>query len=227
MNVGSTAYEKYFFEFFKLSKIEFASIDEFFNKVKETVNKQENMFERKQPIGKATIVVGYSGNGKTTYIKKNKSENSSVISMDQVTRELYYEKKGEKVNPLEIINRFGKKLEEAACTGKKELYIDGLWLNLLTRMSLIQSLKSLGYDVTLVSLLDNDFVNSCLKNRIADETKDLSKDSEEYRQKKDFILNFHNDEEKRNAVNEQMQKGMFKLGVNHYVDLERNNFIEI
>ena len=51
-------------------------------------------------------------------------------------------------------------------------------------MSLIQTLKSLGYDVTLVSLLDKNLVSSCLKNRIIDETKDLSKDSEEYERKK-------------------------------------------
>ncbi len=90
-------------------------------------------------------------------------------------------------------------------------------------MSLVQSLKHLGYDVTLVSLLDRDLVSSCLKNRIIDETKNLSKDSDEYQRKKDFIINFHNDEEKRNAVNEQLRNNMFKLGVNHYIDFGRNN----
>ena len=145
--------------------------------------------------------------------------------MDQFTKELYYEKNESKASPLEIIKKFGEKLEEAYRNKKKDIYIDGLWLNLLTRMSLIQTLKSLGYDVTLVSLLDKDFVNNCLKNRIEDETKHLSKDSDEYQRKKDFIINFHNDEEKRNVVNEQIQNDMFKLGTNHYIDFE--NSIEL
>lgn len=225
MSENITTYEKYFFEFFKLSKIEFTSINEFFNKVKEILEQQNEAIKNDGTTGKATIVVGYSGNGKTTYINSNKDENSYVISMDQVTKELYHEKNEGKATPLEIIKRFGEKLEEASGTKKKDIYIDGLWLNLLTRMSLIQTLKSLGYDVTLVSLLDKDFVSSCLKNRIADETKHLSKDSDEYRRKKDFIINFHNDEEKRNAVNEQIQNDMFKLGINHYIDFE--NSIEL
>ena len=225
MDEKITTYEKYFFDFFRLSKIEFTSINDFFNKVKETVKQQNETIKNKDIIGKATIVVGYSGNGKTTYINRNKDENSYVISMDQVTKELYQEKNESKATPLEIIKRFGEKLEEASRTKKKKIYIDGLWLNLLTRMSLIQTLKSLGYDITLVSLLDKDFVSSCLKNRIIDETKDLSKDSEEYERKKDFIINFHNDEEKRNAVNEQIQNDMFRLGTNHYIDFE--NSIEL
>ena len=225
MSENITTYEKYFFEFFKLSKIEFTSINEFFNKVKEIVEQQNEAIKNDGTIGKATIVVGYSGNGKTTYIDSNKDENSYVISMDQVTKELYHEKNEGKATPLEIIKRFGEKLEEASRTKKKNIYIDGLWLNLLTRMSLIQTLKSLGYDVTLVSLLDKNLVSSCLKNRIIDETKDLSKDSEEYERKKDFIINFHNDEEKRNAVNEQIQNDMFRLGTNHYIDFE--NSIEL
>ena len=225
MDEKITTYEKYFFDFFRLSKIEFTSINDFFNKVKETVKQQNETIKNIDIIGKATIVVGYSGNGKTTYINRNKDENSYVISMDQVTKELYQEKNESKATPLEIIKRFGEKLEEASRTKKKNIYIDGLWLNLLTRMSLIQTLKSLGYDVTLVSLLDKNLVSSCLKNRIIDETKDLSKDSEEYERKKDFIINFHNDEEKRNAVNEQIQNDMFRLGTNHYIDFE--NSIEL
>lgn len=225
MNENITTYEKYFFEFFRLSKTEFTSINEFFNKVKEVVKQQNEAIKNNGTIGKATIVIGYSGNGKTTYINNNKDENSYVISMDQVTKELYYEKNESKASPLEIIKRFGEKLEEAYRNKKKDIYIDGLWLNLLTRMSLIQTLKSFGYDVTLVSLLDKDFVNNCLKNRIEDETKHLSKDSDEYQRKKDFIINFHNDEEKRNVVNEQIQNDMFKLGTNHYIDFE--NSIEL
>ena len=225
MKENITTYEKYFFEFFKLSKIEFTSINEFFDKVKEIVKQQNETIKNDSTNGKATIVVGYSGNGKTTYINSNKDEDSYVVSMDQVTKEFYYEKNESKATPLEIIKRFGEKLEEVSRTKKKDIYIDGLWLNLLTRMSLIQTLKSLGYDVTLVSLLDKDFVSSCLESRIADETKHLSKDSDEYKRKKDFIINFHDDEEKRNVVNEQLQNNMFKLGVNHYIDFE--NSIEI
>ena len=215
-------YEKYFFKFFKLSQIEFTYINDFFNMVKEIVEQQNKAIKNNETIGKATIVVGYSGNGKTTYIDNNKDENSYVISMDQVTKELYNEKDGKKATPIEIIKRFGEKLEEASITKKKDIYIDGLWLNILTRMSLVQSLKYLGYDVTLVSLLNKDLVSSCLKNRIIDETKNLSKDSDEYQRKKDFIINFHNDEEKRNAVNEQLQNNMFKLGINHYIDFEKS-----
>lgn len=44
-------------------------------------------------------------------------------------------------------------------------------------------------------------------------------------EKKDFIISFHNDEEKRNAVNEQIQNDMFRLGTNHYIDFE--NSIEL
>ena len=67
MSENITTYEKYFFEFFKLSKIEFTSINEFFNKVKEIVG-QQNEAIKNVGTGKATIVVGYSGNGKKTYI---------------------------------------------------------------------------------------------------------------------------------------------------------------
>lgn len=225
MSETITTYEKYFLEYFRLSKIDFSSINDFFNKVKETVEQQNEAIKNNGTIGKATIVLGYSGNGKTTYINRNKGENSYVISMDQVVNELYDEKGENKAAPLEIIKRFGEKLEEAASTKKKDIYIDGLWLNLLTRMSLIQTLKHLGYDVTLVSLLDKDLVSTCLKNRIADETKHLSEDSDEYKRKKDFIINFHNDEEKRNFVNEQLKNNMFKLGINHYIDFE--NSIEL
>ena len=225
MNEKITTYEKYFFDFFKLTKIKFSSANEFFNGVKETVKYQNKTIENKYNIGKATIVVGYSGNGKTTYINNHKNENSHVISMDQVTKELYYEKNKNAPTPIEIIKRFGEKLEEASINKEKDIYVDGLWLNLLTRMSLVQTLKSLGYDVTLVSLLDKNFVNKCLNKRIIDETKNLEKDSDEYKKKREFIINFHNDEEKRNAVNEQLQNDMFKLGVDHYIDFE--NSIEL
>ncbi len=97
MNENITTYEKYFLKFFKLTQIDFTSINDFFNMVKGMVEQQNKAIENNETIGKATIVVGYSGNGKTTYINNHKNENSCVISMDQVTRELYKEKGGKKV----------------------------------------------------------------------------------------------------------------------------------
>jgi len=36
------------------------------------------------------------------------------------------------------------------------------------------------------------------------------------------MINFHDDEKKRNAVNEQIQNDMFRLGINHYIYFENS-----
>ena len=117
----------------------------------------------------AVIVIGYSGSGKTTFInefcKKNRFFES--ISMDDTYKEVLKSKS--RTSDMEVITVFGKKLECSA-NSRSNIIIDGLWLNVFTRMALLKTLKELGYTTYIVDIADDNIMYERLKLRADDLT---------------------------------------------------------
>lgn len=117
----------------------------------------------------AVIIIGYSGSGKTTFInefcKKNRFFES--ISMDDTYKEVLKSKS--RASDMEVITVFGKKLECSA-NSRSNIIIDGLWLNVFTRMALLKTLKELGYTTYIVDIADDNIMYERLKLRADDLT---------------------------------------------------------
>ena len=116
----------------------------------------EEVRKRMVTVGEKTkhaiLILGFSGNGKTTYIKKYKEEHPEyrIVSMDKVATEIYKKKLPNTSD--NIISSFGDVLEDANNKGN-HIIIDGNFLNLLTRAALIDTLNSMGYQIDIIDLI--------------------------------------------------------------------------
>lgn len=126
------------------------------------VPKTDNVEDRK-----AVVMHGFSGNGKTTWIRNFCKEHPDylVLSMDSVVRKSQKET-GKMPEGMEITEVFSKALDEI-CESGKNVIVDGNFLNLLTRMALVDSLHSYGYFVSLVDI--TPIFDVTIESRIMDE----------------------------------------------------------
>ena len=115
----------------------------------------------------AVVMHGFSGNGKTTWIKKFCSEHPEyiVLSMDTVVRKKQNEL-GRRIEGMEITEAFSEAFDEA-CASSKKIIVDGNFLNLFTRMSLVDSFHTNGYSVSLIDI--TPIFDTTIKSRIMDE----------------------------------------------------------
>ncbi len=169
----------------------------------------------------AVIVLGYSGNGKSTWIESFRRANPDyeVISMDSVARSL-----GEYPKKSEVVRIFGEKLEKAH-DEEKNIIVDGNFLNLLTRSALLDTLKTYDYQVNLVDITDNvlrvlpqrilDVTASRLNYPITKENIDRVLESEEFKKARKEVIDFYNDEKRRSYFDEQISYGVVGLGADH------------
>ena len=176
---------------------------------------------------------GFSGNGKTTWINNWCLENPEyvVLSMDSVVRELS-DKLGRQVDGMEITKAFSEKLDEV-CSNNKNVVVDGNFLNLLTRMALVDSLHNYGFGVSLVDI--TPIFDVTIKSRIMSEASrvigeevnedNVSKYRDDFRYKnmEQRVMQYHNMERLRASYNEQMVLGATSFGVEDVIVVDNSS----
>ena len=182
---------------------------------------------------KALVMFGFSGNGKTTWINNWCLENPEyvVLSMDSVVRELS-DKLGRQVDGMEITMAFSEKLDEV-CSNNKNVVVDGNFLNLLTRMALVDSLHNYGFGVSLVDI--TPIFDVTIKSRIMSEASrvigeevnedNVSKYRDDFRYKnmEQRVMQYHNMERLRASYNEQMILGATSFGVEDVIVVDNSS----
>lgn len=176
---------------------------------------------------KALIMFGFSGNGKTTWIKNFCLEHPDyvVLSMDSVVRELS-DKLGRQVDGMEITKAFSDKLDEV-CSSNGKVIVDGNFLNLLTRMALVDSLHTYGFSATVVDI--TPIFDVTIQKRIMSEASRVIgeeitednvsqyRDDFRYRNMERRVMDFHNNERLRSSYVEQTMLGATSFGVEDVV----------
>ena len=182
---------------------------------------------------KALVMFGFSGNGKTTWINNWCLENPEyvVLSMDSVVRELS-DKLGRQVDGMEITMAFSEKLDEV-CSNNKNVVVDGNFLNLLTRMALVDSLHAYGFGVSLVDI--TPIFDVTIKSRIMSEASrvigeevnedNVSKYRDDFRYKnmEQRVMQYHNVERLRSSFKEQMILGATSFGVEDVIVVDNSS----
>lgn len=209
-------YEKQFAKYTKLSEREYNNYSELIEAVKAV-----SVDRSGDPIANAVVLLGFSGNGKTTWINNFVQENPSyeVLSMDSVQRSL-----GDRAEPSMIVREFARRLEEI-CSNGKNIVIDGNFLNLLTRSALLDSLKTFKYQVNIVDITNK--IGDILPIRILDRTaqvlgykitreniQNVLKTSE-FSMCRREILEYYMNERIRSNFDEQIQYGVIYLGADN------------
>lgn len=123
------------------------------------------------PTLNAVVVLGYSGNGKTTAIKTfvlNHPE-YKIISIDEICK-MFINQSNKYPNIYELQSLFGKELEKSVIN-KQNIILDGNFLNILNRMALSDYLHSNGYNINSLNL--TPMISITLPLRIEDETTKL------------------------------------------------------
>lgn len=162
----------------------------------------------------AIVMHGFSGNGKSTWIKNFCLEHPEyiVLSMDTVVRKRQ-EELGIRIEGMEITEAFSKAFDEA-CSSSKKIIVDGNFLNLLTRMALVDSFHMNGYSVSLVDITPifditierriMDEASRVFGVRITDENVGLVKNHPTYKQVEAHVRSFH--EQERASANYDEQR---------------------
>ena len=189
---------------------------------------KSSMIERKkEPSANAIIVMGFSGNGKSTWIRNFLKENPDyvVISMDTIQKRLLEQNIKDS---SAVVRDFGKAIEEATSYSKNIIF-DGNFLNLLTRMSLADTLKLFNYNINIVNITDN--ILNILPIRIMDEVSrvlnekvdqsNISKyiNDPRFIQIYNKVCNYYFSERKRSAFDEQIKYDVLNLGIDKLFDI--------
>ena len=162
------------------------------------------------PTLNAVVVLGYSGNGKTTAIKNFVLNNPEykIISIDEICKS-FINQNNKYPNIYELQSLFGKELEKSVIN-KENIILDGNFLNILNRMALSDYLHSNDYNINSLNL--TPMISKTLPLRIEDETtKILNKNFQGNRLFYDYanmlatknIMSFYSLERKRASMIEQ------------------------
>lgn len=175
----------------------------------------------------AIVMHGFSGNGKSTWIKNFCLEHPEyvVLSMDTVVRKRQ-EELGRRIEGMEITEAFSKAFDEA-CSSSKKIIVDGNFLNLLTRMALVDSFHMNGYSVSLVDITPifditierriMDEASRVFGVRITDENVGLVRNHPTYKQVEAHVRSFHEQERASANYNEQRLVLGTSIGVEEVV----------
>ena len=166
----------------------------------------------------AIILLGYSGNGKSTWSREFRQKNSEFqeFSWDEEMGKLLRNRRGQKISGEEQLRVVGQSLEDKS---DKNIVVDGNYLNLPLRVALINTLHGYGYNVYLADLTPQ--INETLQYRIDDEIDKFRSDPRYMGCSDGEIRNhvtkgsydFKADEEKRSSFSEQVRCGAVGLGV--------------
>lgn len=182
---------------------------------------------------KALVMFGFSGNGKTTWINNFCLENPDyvVLSMDSVVRELS-DKLGRQVDGMEITKAFSEKLDEV-CSSNSNVIVDGNFLNLLTRMALVDSLHTYGFLVSLVDI--TPIFDITIEKRIMSEASRVIgvpinednvssyRNDQRYKNMERRVMDYHNNERLRASYQEQMILGATSFGVEDVIVVDNSS----
>lgn len=175
----------------------------------------------------AVVMFGFSGNGKTTWINNFCHDNQDyiVLSMDSVVMDLGC-KLGRKVNTVEILAAFSEKIDEV-CPKYNNVIVDGNFLNLLTRMALVDSLHTYDFKVTLVDI--TPIFDITIKKRIMSKASDemgisinedndyLYRNDQKYQEVEQEIIDFHNQEKENANYEEQKMYDVIPFGIEEII----------
>lgn len=152
-------YQEEFERFEKIASCDYSSYDEACQAVKSAlIHKSDFSGEE------AIVVLGYSGNGKTTWINNFRRDNPGyeVISYDDIVKNLTLSL-GDKVDSKSYVSAIGEEIDRL-CSNHLNIIFDGKFLNIFTRSALTQTLHSYGYFVSMVDL--TDIIDDVLPKRL-------------------------------------------------------------
>lgn len=179
---------------------------------------------------KAMVLFGFSGNGKSTWIKNFQKDNGDylILSMDYVVKSAT-EVKGSALSSEEIIRYFSNALDYVVSRGCNVI-IDGNFLNFVTRMILVDSLHTHGYDVSLVDI--TPIFDVTLERRIMDvasrligspvtvENVDSYRTDPRYLAAKQNVMEYHEKERHNACYDEQILLGLTSFGVERVITVD-------
>ena len=224
-------YLKNFEKYKRLTQKEYDSFHQF---AEEAIKQIKAVYQKEEKM-EAILVSGFSGNGKTTWINEflRKRPDYKLVSMDEATRKIIKKYNATRLDERiyqEILQEFGTQLEVHANLGES-IILDGLFINLLTRLALIDTLHDLNYPITLVDLTPN--IHKTLKSRIEDEVKKVieygkkqgysrEKLEELVEKQIQFVQEFYQRERQRNNFDEQITLGLIDLGIDKKEEERKN-----
>lgn len=179
---------------------------------------------------KAVVLFGFSGNGKSTWIRNFQRDNRDylILSMDYVVKSAT-QAKGRKLSDEDIIRQFSSALDFVV-SNKRNVIIDGNFLNFVTRMILVDSLHTHGYDVSLVDI--TPIFDVTLERRIMDVASKLIgspvtpenvanyRDNPRYLAAKQSVMEYHEKEKNNACYDEQMLLGLTSFGVERVITVD-------
>lgn len=179
---------------------------------------------------KAVVLFGFSGNGKSTWIKNFQRDNRDylILSMDYVVKSAT-QVKGRSLSDEEIIRQFSNALDFVVSRGSNVI-IDGNFLNFVTRMILVDSLHTHGYDVSLVDI--TPIIDVTLERRVMDvaskligtpitpENVDRFRGNPHYLVAKQSVMEYHEKERNNACYDEQMLLGLTSFGVERVITVD-------
>ena len=182
---------------------------------------------------RAVVMFGFSGNGKSTWIRNFCKENPDyeILSMDRVVRKREREL-GRRIEGMEITGAFSRTFDQVVSTGKNVI-VDGNFLNLLTRMSLVDSFHECGYKVSLIDI--TPIFDVTIERRIMDEASRvmgvtitpenicLFSDNPTYKAVENHVMSFHKDERERASYDEQIVAGGIGVNVEGVIVVDNNS----
>lgn len=216
-------YQEEFSRFAGIALKENTSFDEAVEEVKSEL-KYKSDFSGEEAI----VVLGYSGNGKTTWINKFRRDNPGyeVVSFDTIVKNLTL-RYGDKLDGDILNEAIGEEIERL-CDAHSNIIFDGRYLNLFTRCALTQTLHSYGYFVSMVDL--TDIIDVTLQHRIYDycgadlgvkiDEHNINKYSNDPRfvQRYNDIMAFYNWEKQNSLFDLQKALGVVFLDADFVID---------
>lgn len=224
-------YQEQFSKYVELSKRKYKSYYELSTKVKSTM-----LPKNFKPVANAVVVVGFSGNGKSTWVDRFVESNPdyTIISMDEVIFDLFNKLK-RNPTPAEIMKEFGDKIDKN-CSLQKNVVIDGNFLNLLTRAALIDTVKTYGYQISVVNITNKimevlptrimDVASEKLNVRLNDQNNANYQNNPIYIDTKKEVIESYLKEREESNIKEQLLLDLLSLGADKVFD-EKTPFEEI
>ena len=205
----------------------------------EAVEEVKNVLVSKSDFGgqEAIVVLGYSGNGKTSWIRQFRRDNPGyeVISFDEIVGRLTAEY-GVNFDSGLLIRKIGEEIDRLS-EDNCNIIFDGRFLNIFTRAALTQTLHSYDYFVSMVDL--TDYVDQILPKRISDcwekdlgykvTSRNLADVIKDPRAKKRYeeIMNYYKFEKESSLFPLQKKMGVAFLGSDFVMDVDgktKNDF---
>lgn len=225
-----TIYERIFQKYKNLIETYEGDYDGLAEKAASLLIRIENP-EKSRP--KAIIMLGYSGNGKSTWLRnwiRNHPE-YGIISMDQIETGLYYSKK-RKPTDEEILQEVGEQIHEYGLE-EKPMIFDGLFLNLLTRYIIIDTLRVYGYEISIVDL--TPIIERTLPNRILDVAEKklrikITKENIDEVQRNPYfqriaktIMDYYKQEQVSTCFKDQVTRNLVQSGIDNIIPINQDD----